>query len=177
MDFCCGRADRATFVCCGGRFLPHEAHCNESCMSTSPNRRRSLIHGVVTACRRLLDCSEHRGIPDAGCHVVASPIARIDFRDEANNRAAGSIFRGILLQCSDNSLTVDSSAFRTFFRPPKLPDIRTLFAILSDQTSTLHSALLHRGCSAEGIVAPQRRQILDKCLGKLRLSLGGLAGR
>ena len=40
-------------------------------MSTSPNRRRSLIHGVVTACRRLLDCSEHRGIPDAGCHVVA----------------------------------------------------------------------------------------------------------
>src|SRR6266480_1182041 len=41
-------------------------------------------------------------------------MARIDFRDEANNRAAGSIFRGILLQCSDNSLTVDSSAFRTF---------------------------------------------------------------
>ena len=98
-----------------------------------------------------------------------SPIARIDFRDEANDCAAGSIFRGILLHRSDNSLTVDSSAFRTLFRPPKLPDIRTLFAILSDQTSTLHFVLLHRGCSAEGIVAPQRRQILDKCLGKTQV--------
>src|SRR6267378_733739 len=42
-----------------------------------------------------------------------SPIARIDFRDEANDDAAGSIFRGILLHRSDNSLTVDASAFRT----------------------------------------------------------------
>ena len=108
-------------------------------------------------------------LSDGHCVTTHSPIARIDFRDEANNRAAGSIFRGILLHRSDNSLTVDSSAFRTPFRPSKMPDIRTLFAILSDQTSTLHFVLLHRGCSAEGIVAPQRRQILDKCLGKTQV--------
>src|SRR6266576_2850129 len=108
-------------------------------------------------------------LSDSHCVRTYSPIARIDFRDEANDCAAGSIFRGILLHRSDNSLTVDSSAFRTLFRPPKLPDIRTLFANLSDQTSTLHFVLLHRGCSAEGIVAPQRRQILDKCLGKTQV--------
>src|SRR5437660_9195847 len=105
-----------------------------------------------------------------------SPIARIDFRDEANDRAAGSFFRGILLHLSDNSLTVDSSAFRTPSRPPKLPDIRTLFAILSDQTSTLHFVLLHRGCGAEGMVAPQRRQISDNP-GRSESFLGGITDR
>jgi len=47
----------------------------------------------------------------------------------------------------------------TLFRPPELSDIRTLFVILSDKASALHFVLLHRKCSAEGMLAPQRRQI------------------
>jgi len=113
LDFCYGRADRTTFVCCGGRFLPHEAHCNESCMSTSPNRRRSLIHGVVTACRRLLDCSEHRGIPDAGCHVVACHLF-------VTSQGVASNF----LDGADDGFATDADTGRFSAQTKELPTIR-----------------------------------------------------
>jgi hypothetical protein len=34
--------------------------------------------------------------------------------------------------------------------------------ILSDKASALHFVLLHRKCSAEGMLAPQRRQNLEQ---------------
>jgi hypothetical protein len=52
-----------------------------------------------------------------------------------------------------------------------------MLVILSDKASALHFVLLHRKCSAEGMLAPQRRQISDKRPQKIQVFLGGMAVR
>src|SRR5215469_15684777 len=69
---------------------------------------------------------------------------------------------GIIFNSSDYPLAVNTLALRSSFRPPELPDGRTMFALSFDDASLLHGNLLHRDVGALGlfrneIIALRRR--------------------
>ena len=100
---------------------------------------RETSHGlhipVLKPAWRSIQDSESRRALRVASFLVCAMFCRASIRVARNDRRV--------------ERRSDSSAFQTSFRPPKLPDIRTLFAILFDQTSTLHFVLLHHRFSAE----------------------------
>ena len=55
-------------------------------------------------------------------------------------------FIRVLLDCTDDFLSVKTLAVKPGLRPAKLPGIRAFFATVSLHTSALHPVLLRRRC-------------------------------
>lgn len=72
--------------------------------------------------------------------VVGPPC--INVSQQGGSRTARCFCVGVLLHCSDYSLAIDPATAPIFFRPAKLPNIRSVLTMGLNDAPLLHGCLL-----------------------------------